>query len=58
MEIGNALRSSSTVASEIESLTSLGTLIKDGAPKDSCNDLAPVILALSNLVSLRGPIKT
>ena len=54
MEIGNALRSSSTVANEIESLTSLGTLIKDGAPKDNCNDLAPVILALSNLVSLRA----
>jgi hypothetical protein len=56
--MGNALRSSSAVANEIESLISFETLIKDGAPKDSCNDRAPVILALSNLVSLGGPIKT
>src|ERR687888_1967819 len=58
MEIGNALRSSSVTANVMESLISFGTLINDGAPKDSCKDLAPLILALSNLVSLGGPIKT
>src|ERR687888_1906298 len=58
MEIGNALRSSSVTANVMESLISFGTLINDGAPKDSCKDLAPLILARSNLVSLGGPIKT
>src|ERR687888_2740265 len=58
MEIGNALRSSSVTANVMESLISFGTLINDGAPKDNCKDLAPLILALSNLVSLGGPINT
>lgn len=55
--MGKALRSSSADANEIESRISFETLIKEGAPKDSCKDRAPVILALSNLVSLGGPIK-
>jgi len=58
IEIGSALASNSAVASEIESLTSCGTLINAGAPKESCNDLAPVILALSNRVMRTGPIRT
>lgn len=29
-----------------------------GAPRESCSDLAPVILAFSNLVRLSGPIIT
>jgi hypothetical protein len=43
---------------ETESLISSGILIKAGAPRDNCNDLAPVILALSNLVSEGGPTRT
>ena len=58
IEIGSALESNSTVASEIESLISCGTLINAGAPKESCKDLAPVILAFSNRVMRAGPIKT
>jgi len=58
MEIGNALASNSAVAIEMVSLVSSDHGIKDGAPSESCNDLAPVILALSNRVSLGGPIIT
>ena len=56
--MGSALAYNSAVAREIESLTSWGTLINAGAPKESCKDLAPVILAFSNLVMRAGPIKT
>ena len=58
IDIGNILASSSAVAREIVSLISFVQAIKDGAPSESCNDLAPVILALSNRVNLGGPINT
>ncbi len=32
--------------------------MKGGAPSASCSDLAPMIRAFSNLVSLGGPIAT
>ena len=38
--------------SELYQLIRIGILLKVGAPRDSCNDLAPVILAFSNLVNL------
>ena len=58
MEIGRARASNSAVAIEIVSGILLFHEIKDGAPSVSCRDLAPVILALSNRVSLGGPIST
>src|SRR5919112_5404098 len=56
MDIGSVFLSSSYLAIIIVSVKSVGILIKVGAPKESCNDLAPVILAFSNRVSLGGPM--
>ncbi len=51
MEIGRASLASSIIAKAMDSrtLSSIGT--NAGAPIASCNDLAPTILAFSNLVS-------
>jgi len=56
IDIGSASLASSIIARAIESLmlSSIGT--KDGAPMASWSDLAPIILAFSNLVSLSGPM--
>jgi hypothetical protein len=57
IDIGSASLASSIIAKAIESrmLSSIGT--NDGAPIASCRDLAPTILAFSNLVSFCGPIR-
>jgi hypothetical protein len=57
MDIGSASPASSIIANAIESriVSSIGT--KAGAPMASCSDLAPMILAFSNLVSLAGPMR-
>ena len=54
--MGKVFLSNSYLAIIIVSFNSVGILHKVGAPRDNCNDLAPVILAFSNLVSLGGPI--
>lgn len=57
IDIGSASLASSTMARAMESrmVSSLGT--KEGAPIASWSDLAPTILALSNLVSFWGPTR-
>src|SRR5712664_1079874 len=57
IEIGRASLASSIIARAIDSLTlsSIGT--KAGAPIASWRDLAPTILAFSNLVSFCGPMR-
>ena len=57
IDIGRASLASSIMAKAIESLmlSSIGT--KAGAPIASWSDLAPTILAFSNLVSFCGPIR-
>ena len=56
IDIGSASLASSVIARAIESLmlSSVGT--NAGAPIASCRDLAPTILAFSNLVSFCGPM--
>ena len=58
MEIGKTFEFSSATAIEIVSLNLIDESIKVGAPRESCNDLAPIILARSNRVNVGGPIKT
>lgn len=55
---GNAFNLSSANANSIELVTPSGGSISNGAPIDSCRDRAPTILALSNRVSLGGPMRT
>jgi len=57
MEIGRASPASSVIASAIESLVVSSAGMKAGAPIASCSDLAPIIRAFSNLVSLSGPTR-
>lgn len=58
MDIGRALESSSFEARAMGSFSAGLAGINGGAPKDSWRALAPMILALSNLVNLGGPIST
>jgi hypothetical protein len=57
IDIGSESPASSVIARAIESLivSSIGT--NAGAPIASCRDLAPIILAFSNLVSFAGPMR-
>lgn len=57
MLIGSIPPSSSRVATLIGDMFLEGRSTRIGAPIDICRALAPTILALSNLVSLSGPIK-
>jgi len=56
MEIGSASSSSSADAISIAPLYAPSSGMKGGAPIAICSDLAPMILAFSNLVSFGGPI--
>jgi hypothetical protein len=58
MEIGKTFEFSSATAMEIVLLYLFDESIKIGAPRESCNDLAPIILARSNRVYVGGPIKS
>ncbi len=58
MEIGRTFKLSSATAIEIVSLNFFEESTNVGAPRDNCNDLAPIILARSNRVNVGGPIKT
>ena len=55
--IGRASPSSSARAMSMGSITESGRSTRIGAPRDTWSDLAPMILALSNLVSFGGPIR-
>ncbi len=55
IEIGSASLASSVIAKAMESLMLSSTGTKEGAPIASWRDLAPTILAFSNLVSFWGP---
>ena len=54
-EIGNEFSINSSSASVIESFPLCEDVINDGAPRDNCNALAPIILAFSNLVKRDEP---
>jgi hypothetical protein len=56
MVTGKIFFSSSNSAMSIGLVTFLGGVMSGEAPKAICRALAPIILALSNLVSLGGPI--
>ena len=49
--IGTFICFNSSFAKIIGSNTSFGCLMSSGAPRDICKDLAPIILATSNLVN-------
>ena len=58
MDTGSASSSSSVVAISIGPLYAPSSGMNGGAPIATCSDLAPMILAFSNRVSLGGPIFT
>ena len=58
IEIGKTFEFSSATATDIVSLNLFEESTKVGAPRESCSDLAPIILARSKRVNVGGPIKT